>query len=390
MSKDLSIYFQPWEPEKKNWESPLHEELGKIVEFHDQSGFPDWEKAKVAIFGVEEERRSNENAGCSLAPDKVREHLYSLGLGASLPIVDLGNIKAGSTVEDTYFAVSQVIAELVKRSVFPILIGGGHDLTYANYLAYEKLEQTVNLVTVDPRVDLGTMEEELSSRSFLGKIILHQPNYLFNYCNVALQTHYIDGKVMDLMDKLYFESFRLGEIRKDIQNAEPLIRNADIFSFDVSAIRMADAPGNKKASPNGLFGEEACQLCRYAGMNDKLSSAGFYEFNPSMDRGGQTAQLVAQMIWYLIDGIAWRKKDYPVRESDGFLKFRVTNENFDQEIIFFKSPKTDRWWMKVPYPPDKRLKFERHHMVPCTYGDYQEAVEGELPDLWWRTYQKLS
>ena len=44
--------------------------------------------------------------------------------------------------------------------------------------------------------------------------------------------------------------------------------------------------------------------------------------------------------------------------------------------------------MQVPYPSGIS-KNERYHLVPCSYADYQAAVSGEMPDLWWRTYQKL-
>lgn len=388
---DISIFFEALEPELFE-SSPFNEQLGKFISFNDKSGFPDLnEKFDIAIIGVKEDRLSKENKGCANAPDEVRKYLYRLSkAGYEIKIADLGNIKAGASTDDTFYALSSTVAFLVKKKILPIIIGGGQELTYASYMAYEKMEQTVNITTVDSKLDLGDVEEELSSRSYLGKIIMHQPNYLFNYCNVAMQTHFADGKTIELMDKLFFDNFRLGELRNEIQNAEPYIRNADIFSFDLSAVRFADAPGNKNAGPNGLFGEEACQLCRYAGMSDKVTSAGFYEMNPSIDKSGQTAHLFAQMIWYFIDGFYNRKKDIPVGDKSSYTKFRVTSENFDQEIIFYKSPKSDRWWMDVPYPPDKRLKFERHHLVPCRYKDYQDASNGELPDLWWKTYQKLS
>lgn len=390
--KDISIFFEPgYVPEKRNEEQLLNETLGSKVEFHTSGSFPDFEGIQIAIIGVLEERNAFGNKGCMLAPDAVRRFLYQLSPGSPvLRIVDLGNIKSGATIEDTWYALSQSVAFLIKKNIFPVIIGGSQDLTYANYLAYEKLEQTVNMVTIDSRLDLGAVEDEMSARSYLGKIILHQPNYLFNYCNIALQSHFADHKTLELMDKLFFDNFRLGEIRKDITETEPLLRNADILSVDLSALRFADAPGNENAGPNGLFGEEACQLCRYAGMSDKLSSAGFYELNPKLDQRGQTAHLVAQMIWYLLDGYGSRKKDFPIGDRNLFTKYRVTGEHFDHEIIFFKSNRSDRWWMDVPYPPDKRLKFERHHMVPCSYKDYQQASEGEMPDLWWRTYQKLS
>ena len=47
-----------------------------------------------------------------------------------------------------------VVSELVKLNIIPIIIGGGQDLTYAQYLAYENLEQKVDLVVVDSKFDL--------------------------------------------------------------------------------------------------------------------------------------------------------------------------------------------------------------------------------------------
>ncbi len=387
---DLSIYFESLDQEKTLGQYVLPNTLGHEVSFHFQDQFPDWENASIAIIGVKEDRNAIHNKGCAQAPDAVRKYLYQLYAPGKLDVVDLGNINAGHTVEDTYFAVSSVITELNKRKVFPIIIGGGQDITYANYLAYERLEQTVNIVSVDRGFDLGDVEDDLDSRSYLSKIILHQPNFLFNYSNIGYQTYFVDPKILDLVAKLFFDAYRLGEIQSNIQLAEPIVRNADVLTFDISAIRQSDAPGNSNATPNGLYGEEACQICRYAGMSDKLSSIGFYELNPLLDNHGQTSHLVAQMIWYVMEGFVNRKKDFPIGDKSGYTKYRVSIKDYDHEIIFYKSNKSERWWMDVPYPPNKRIKFERHHLVPCAYSDYQTACRDEMPDKWWKTFQKLS
>jgi formiminoglutamase len=67
----------------------------------------------------------------------------------------------------------------------------------------------------------------------------------------------------------------------------------------------------------------------------------------------------------------------------------VSITNHEHEIIFYKSNKSDRWWMDVPYPLNHQIKFERHHMVPCSYSDYETACRDEMPDKWWQTFQKL-
>lgn len=384
---DLSIYFQPINIETDKVDTSI----GKTIHKHtEKDGFPIWEEAKVAVFGVMEERGADSHNGCAHAPDEVRKQLYLLdGSRFNCELVDLGNIIQGNTIEDTYFAVGNVIQQLIKKNVLPIIIGGSQDITFANYSAYQQLEQTVNLVCIDREFDLGKAEDLLSSRSFLSKIILNQPNFLFNYSNIGYQSYFVNKEAVDLMAKLFFDTFRLGSFTNNIQLAESITRNADLISFDVSAIRASDAPGQVNPSPNGFYADQACQMCKYAGMSDKLSSIGFYNYSPQFDRNNQTAQLVAQMIWYVIEGVDNRKDDFPIRNKKSYTRYRVMLEDNKYELIFYKSKKTDRWWMDVPYPPNKRLQYERHHLVPCAYADYQKALEDEMPDTWWKTYQKL-
>jgi formiminoglutamase len=387
---DISIFFEPYKSFIRS-EDPLNQVIGNSVFFIDKGEELDFKNTEIAIIGIMDDSAAINNSGCSNAPDEIRKYLYSLAKGShKYKIADLGNIKKGATKEDTYFAVSSAISELIKNKIVVLILGGGQDFTYANYRAYEKVETTINIATIDPRFDLGEVDADLHSQSYLSKIILHQPNFLFNYANIGFQSHHADIKSIELMDKLFFDTLRLGQLREDISWAEPLIRNADIVSFDISAIRASDAHGNKNATPNGLFGEEACQLARYSGMSDKVSSFGIYEVNPEMDKRGHTSHLAAQISWYFIDGFYNRKKDTPIGTKKEHTMYRVNITEPGHEIIFFKSNKTDRWWMDVPYPPDKRLKFERHHLVPCSYKDYQQAMKNEMPDLWWKTFQKLS
>lgn len=364
---------------------------GKTINIYTQgSDFPDLEQIQLAIVGIEEDRKSINNEGCGLAPDYVRENFYKLFQGNyQSKIADLGNIKKGNSVDDSCYALTDVLSQLLKKNIVPIIIGGSQDLTYCNYLAYEKMGQTINIVSIDSCFDLGDGEKELCSQNYLSKIILHKPNILFNFSNVGYQTYFVDQNSIELMNKLYFDSHRLGVVRKNMEDVEPIVRNADVLSFDVSAIRQSDAPGNGNASPNGFYGEEACQITRYAGMSDKLSSIGFYEINPVFDTNKQTAHLVAQMVWYFIDGFYNRKKDYPIIDKSEYTKYRVSIKGHDHEIVFYKSNKSDRWWMDVPYPANHKVKFERHHMIPCSYNDYQTACNDEMPDKWWQTYQKL-
>lgn len=367
-------------------------QFGQQFQIYKSEGdFPDLEEVNLAIIGVCEDRNAVNNAGCNNGPDSVRSFLYKLyGTGFTTKVADLGNIMPGHSTDDTYFAVRSCVDHLIRKNIIPIILGGSQDLTYAQFLGYKDLEQTINLVSVDSVFDLGNPDENITNHSYLGKIILHQPNYLFNYSNVGYQSYLVDQNSLGMMTKLYFDFYRLGQIRDKIEEAEPIIRQADMLSFDITSIKHADAPANPNASPNGFYAEEACQILRYAGMNDRLSSIGIYEINPEFDISGKTAHLAAQMIWCFMDGYYHRKNDFPGRTNPDYMRFHVVMENEKHEINFYKSKKSDRWWMEIPYPPIKGSKFERHTLIPCNYKDYELAVSGEIPDRWWQTYQKLS
>ncbi len=385
---DISLFFTP--VEQNVFIDANEYNLSSSITCYFNS-FPDIHQKSIVIFGVLEDRCAKSIAGAALAPNAIRKKLYKLSkhVNNNLPIIDLGNIAPGNTVDDTYFAVSQVIKELVKNNCIPILLGASQDLTYANYLAYQALEQVVNIVSIDSNFDLGNEQDQLNHNSYLSKIVLHQPNFLFNYSNIGYQTYLESQHTINLMSKMFFDSYRLGAIQKNIEEAEPIIRNADIVSFDLNSVKACDCPASELALPNGFTGQEICQLARYAGASDKISSFGIYNLIPSFDIRDRSANLAAQVIWFFIDGLGIRTNELPSDKNDNFLKYHVSIEKGNHQLLFYKHKISNKWWMAVPYPPDKRLKFERHTLIPCSQQDYHAATQNEIPDKWWQTYQKL-
>jgi formiminoglutamase len=361
--------------------------LGKKIQIHShKEGFPDLENVQIAIFGVNEDRNSQDNFGCGEDLFIVREKFYQLFPGKwHTNIADLGTIEKGNQVSDTYFAVKEMITFLLKNNIIPIIIGGGQDITYVNYRAYDALEQSVNITAVDSRFDLGNLEDELTSQSYLSKIIMQEPNNLFNYCNVGYQTYFNSQEEISLLDNLFFDTYRLGEA-KILENIEPVFRNSDIVSIDIGAVRQSEAPGNNNSSPNGFYGEEICAISRYAGLSDKVSSFGIYEYNFKHDNNNQTAHLIAQMIWYFIEGVNFRVKDYPFSGKENYQKFTVLLEE-DEPLLFYKSNKSGRWWIEINILSNN--KYKRHALIPCTYKDYKDATKQLIPEKWYKAMRKM-
>lgn len=383
--KDLSIYFSQLSEDQKYPD----QKIGGGIERYTNDSFPEVKPGSIALFYVPE-FRGNSEVSDEVNNENFRHFFYNLNFGSDwkLPIYDLGNILPGKDLNDTYFAVSQVIAELVKNKIIPILIGGSQDLTLAMYKGYEQLEQMVNLCCVDHQLDLGNPEEAISSDGFLSHLLLQRPCYLFNHANIGLQAPFASKTEFDLFEKLYFDVCRLGEFNADFKKAEPFLRNSDILSIDFTSIRASELRQSSYLSPNGFYADQICQIAKYAGISDKLTSFGVFNYLPETS-AGSPSYLLAQMIWYFMDGVSQRKGDFPIGSKKDYMKFTIHLDDFKDEIIFYKSNKSERWWLEVPYPPQKGVKYERHHLIPCEKRDYDNAMKNELPDLWWKTYQKL-
>ena len=376
---DLTLFFSAIE-------ESLYEDISSPSSFYKNikaytDKIPDFKDAHIAIIGL--------SSGNNLAADTIRKKLYNLKRGTgSYRIVDLGNLKPGHGQDENYTRVSEVCRMILEQNVLPVLIGGTHDYTFGQYTAYETLNKLVSLLNIDAFLDLEDEPSANMEQKHIHRILMHEPNFLFNYIHMAYQSYLIDPVSVSVLEKLYFEAFRIGQMRNNLQEMEPAIRHADLLSFDIAAIRSADAPGQNNPQPFGLTGEEACQICWYAGHNEKLSSAGFYGYQVEKDQTNhQTASVIATMIWYFIEGFYNRKNEQNVKSND-FLKFTVSMPAEPSSISFYKSKMSEKWWMEVPYPQGKE-KFARNSIIPCSYADYLAATKGDVPERYISTLAKL-
>jgi len=350
---------------------------------------PSLDGLDIALIGVHEERGTVLNKGTAKGPDEIRKKLYDLKKGnGRYRIADLGNLKPGVDLDETYTRISEVCRILLEKNILPVIIGGSHDLDYGQYRAYEDMNKLISLLNIDAFLDLEDGASTPAHLQHINKILLHEPNFLFNYTHLAYQSYLIDPMSVAILEKLYFEAYRVGLMRTNMTEMEPPIRNADMLSFDITAIKSTDAPGNARRQAFGLSGEEACQICWYAGQNEKLSSAGFYEYNPHFDDNQKkTAAVVATMIWYFIEGFYNRKNEKNFKGND-YLKYVVSMPTESENIVFYKSKFSEKWWMEVPVNTPGR-KYARNSIVPCSYKDYQTATSGEVPERYISTLSKL-
>lgn len=363
--------------------------LGKRIAIHSkQQGLPQLENIKLAIVGVSENRNHYNYIGEQISFDEIRTTLYQLYPGNwAYNMADLGDLNPGETVEDTYYALQTVVAELLKENIIPIILGGSQDLTYAIYRAYDGIHSMVNITNVDSNFDLGDSSKPIKNNSYVGKIIMQKPYNLFNYSTVGYQTYFNSQEEINLMESLYFEAYRLGEVSADIKSVEPIMRDAHIVSVDMKAIRSSELSNKQRNSPNGLDGKEICAIARYAGISNKVSSFGIFEYMPSLDDTA-TSMLIAQSIWYFIEGVNYRVLDDDFSQQNNFQRFTVLVE--EDELFFLKSKKSGRWWIEIPFLQNVNNKLKRHTLLPCMHEDYVAATTGKIPERWYKACRKNS
>lgn len=383
---DIKVYFNSVDTECLGCEGLSEDTMFRMIQINSKRNPFEMDlscvEADIAIVGVGEE------SDLFTGADIIRKQFYALKQHRKrIKIVDLGNIKIGKTQKDTYSAMADVCSCLLQNRVIPLILAKSNDLAIGNYMAYEQIGQIINVFNLDSEIDFKEIKEEIDETNYLTYMFCNQPNYLFNYTHAAYQSYFVVPELIDLMDQMRFETYRLGAVQNKIEFTEPLIRNADMVIADVNSIRASDAPSSQ--NPHGLYGEEFCKIVNFAGMSDKLTSIGFYGYRPEYDTDFRTAKLVSHAMWYFIEGYNWRKNDFPYKDQKNYYKFSVLMPN-DINIVFYKSKKSERWWMQVSCPDELQEKYLRHFLIPCTYDDYKEAMEGQLPERWLLAYNKLN
>ncbi len=384
---DLNDYFNPVSLEKPEF-IPVQERysFSRYVGIHTPSlPVRNISSYDIAIVGVPEDKNAV-IPGSALAPDRVRSKLYQLtSINKKTRVIDLGNIKITGNISDTYYALKDVTLELRNNNVLPVFIGGSQDLTFGINLAFEKIRKTFTLGIIDGRIDYGLREKNITSSGYLDHILKGKRSSHFYFFNIGHQIYFSHPKVIDQLEKRGYDCIRLGSAREDLLQIEPFLRDVCFVSIDMACVRQSDAPGVILPSPNGFFGHELCQMARYAGTSGNIDGIGFFNILPQKDVNDQTSQLAAQAAWYFMEGYSLKINEKG--NKPGNTKYIVNMEELGYDLIFYKSQLTERWWMEIPFTDEKT---GGNVIISCSYSDYQQACNKDIPNRLWKAYRRFS
>ncbi|MEN6618070.1 MAG: hypothetical protein ABFC28_00990 [Rikenellaceae bacterium] len=208
-----------------------------------------------------------------------------------------------------------------------------------------------------------------------------------DFSHIAYQSYKYDPQILQKTMERSFEELRIGAIRGDISIVEPYLRSNHYLFLDMRSVRFSDFPESLTKSPNGLYAEEICQLARYIGMGQNLIACYIYGYTSKFKPKSTSEQLLAEVLWHMFEAISSNVYEDPgnPETEDLLLRKIVSMGREGQDLDFFTSTSTGRWWMKIP-----EVKNNTNQYVACSYSDYVTACSGEIPMRWLFFYQKIN
>ncbi len=363
----FSEYFNPVKTEIIDSINKLdNSQLGSKLKINGRDNLNSFEALDVVIFSINEYRFNSSIQKSFNANKDFRKKLYSLHYGNwDLNIYDFGDLENGNKISDTQFALEKILEFFSKNKILVLTIGGSQNLLYNVYSSQKQSLQKINLVSVDNKIDFSENDE-----SFLFKIIMDNNNKLENFSNIGFQKHLSSVPENKLIDKMYFESINLGKIKANINEAEPVLRDSNIVSFNINSVKSGDL-NNAHQYPNGLNSYELCSLSRFSGLSSRINIVSFFE---NWDLSIMNS-LLAESLWYVLDGYATRVDENPLDDSNDFIYYHIELDNY--KFKFYRSKLSDRWW--VEFLSEELITLKKD-IISCTLNDYNNCRNSVIPE----------
>lgn len=295
--------------------------------------------------------------------EAFRTYLYGLSKADwQIPVVDLGDLKLGKTIEDTHFAVEELISYCLYQKAIPILIGGSLDLVKPQIFSLNFHHKNFEWSHIGAQIILSENDAKLTANNALFKVFTDKQVNIKNFHFVGYQQHLNDWETLKLMENVDFDLMRLAEIMETPENAEPFFRRSNFVSIDCNAVESRETGFSTSPQINGLTNREVCSLMKEAGLSQELKSVGLFNFS---FEGKTNTQLLAQMIWYLIDGIQIQKTHPNQPQIEQFTVL------FDDKEYHFKREIFSNLWYFGEHE-------DLRQCLPCTLNDYENAKRGEI------------
>ena len=295
----------------------------------------------------------------------LRKKLYQLSkLDFELPICDLGDLISGKTLEDTHYILQEICTHCLKKNAIPVIIGGGSDLTYSLFSALNFQKKNINFTQISNVVSLRSDEQKISEENYLNKILSTEGFSIKNFHLLGYQKHLNEVDSVKLIEEVNFDVIRLAEMMNSTEKTEPFFRKADLVTLNCDAVESFSDAFSVHPQVNGLNRREICAFMKEIGLSENLKSVGIFNYNVQ-SKNPLNHQLMAQMLWYLIEGINIQSTHPKSRKYESFyIMIDDQNYNFKRDIF------RNLWYFGDGD--------DIENCIPCSREDFENAKRGIL------------
>lgn len=257
--------------------------------------------------------------GAALGPDSIRTKLSNLPchFTKEVSLFDAGDIVCEKTsVEEAQDDLSKAVKKLLKLNIFPILIGGGHDIAFGHYkgiysyLKDESKGKNIGIINFDAHFDLRPYPKGSTSGTAFNQISEFTDNEDIDYSYLCLGIQELGNTIslFNRADELGVDYILAKDIKniKDNSNTSKIdefIKDKDHIYITICSdvFSSAYAPGVSAPQPLGLHPDILLFYLEHILNSKKVISFDIAEISPKADLNNLTSSLASNIIYSIVD-----------------------------------------------------------------------------------------
>lgn len=243
--------------------------------------------------------------GAEGGSNAIRKAIQSFPQLKGLKVYDYRNLEKKS-VEEAQKEYSEKIADVLKKGIFPIGLGGGHDIAYGSYSGVRKAnpDKKIGIINFDAHLDMRPYDKGRTSGTSFKEIMDNDKEA--QYAIVGFQKM---GNTERLIKTA--ESFNVLILEEEcseestIEALKDFIKKVDIVyvTFCMDVFDASSAPGVSAPVVMGLEPKKGKRLLRFIMETGKVVCVDFAEVNPVYDIDNMTAKLAGCLIYEVMEHI---------------------------------------------------------------------------------------
>lgn len=259
-------------------------------------------------------RRNKGRVGAAKAPDGIRKMLSILPQQDSdvNALYDYGNVVCvGNNLEDARDEQVQILKNLIAKNTYPLVLGGGHEVAYGNFLALSDKYKKIGIINIDAHFDLRLPHPDTNSGTGFYEMsqFCEKNNREFNYMCLGVQKTANTKAIFQRADELKATYVLADQIHEDRRawsiTIDTFLDKVDAIylSLDMDVFDAAYAPGVSAPAANGLNAFQVKGILQHILGSNKVRLMDVAEYNPEYDIDNRTARLAAHMISEMVHNL---------------------------------------------------------------------------------------